>query len=163
MMIENTKISPKTIGTWIINNTERDSGEAITHLKLQKLLYYVEAWFLANFDKPLFEISPQAWTHGPVYRPIFDKYKKYRWESLPAERNVSMSKDLTSFVRAVYDEYGQFSAKKLELMTHSEDPWKNTRGSLPLEARCETPMDKLFIRNYYAERLGKKKIEQLQN
>jgi uncharacterized phage-associated protein len=44
-------------------------------LKLQKLLYYVQAWHLAFFGKPLFEGHFQAWVHGPVNREIYDRFK----------------------------------------------------------------------------------------
>jgi uncharacterized phage-associated protein len=43
-----------------------DSGEFISNLKLQKLLYYSQAWHLAIFDRRLFPERFQAWVHGPV-------------------------------------------------------------------------------------------------
>lgn len=153
--------APKVVGSWIVNHVDRDAGDAVTHLKLQKLIYYVEAWFLANFNRPLFNESAQAWAHGPVYRSVYDKYKGSNWEALPKERVVRLDPDLGRFVDAVVKEYGQFSAKRLERITHAEDPWKVTRGNLPPEARCENPIDKLFVRNYYAKRLGKEEIKTL--
>ncbi len=162
MLEKNQFANCKHVATWILNHVDRGSGEAITHLKLQKLVFYVEAWFLANFDRPLFQ-DAQAWTHGPVFRSIYNKYKGSQWEALPSERVVKFSSELEGFISAVYEEYGQFSAKRLERMTHEEDPWKITRGDLPLEARCDDPIDKLLTRNYYAQRLGKKDIKTLQN
>ena len=46
-------------------------GGALSVLKLQKLLYYVEAWHVAFFNKMLFDDEFQAWVHGPVCVPIF--------------------------------------------------------------------------------------------
>ncbi len=43
--------SIKHVATWIINHVDRECGDSITHLKLQKLLYYSEAWFLANYER----------------------------------------------------------------------------------------------------------------
>jgi len=163
MLKDATFQTPKTIGAWIVNYVDRDAGASITHLKLQKLLYYVEAWFLANFDRQLFAENVQAWTHGPVYRSVYDKYNGSNWDALPKERSVSLGAKLEPFVKAVYGEYGQFSAKKLEDLTHLEDPWKLARYNLPPEARCEDAIDKLIIRNYYAARLGKKTISKLSN
>ena len=154
-------VDPRRVATWFINHADRDAGEAITPLKLQKLVYYGQAWFLANFDRPLFTEDIQAWAHGPVCPPIFHKYKGNGWEALPSERNMLLPKDIGSFLRAVFDEYGQFSAKKLERMTHQEDPWKETRGNLPPEARCEKVIPKILMRNYYAKRLGKKEKSKL--
>ena len=155
-------IAPKILSSWIVNYIDRDSGESITHLKLQKLLYYVEAWYLANFDRQLFPESPQAWTHGPVYKSVYDKYSGKGWDALPKENSVSLpNQELAEYVLACLDEYGQYSAKKLEKMTHEEDPWKVARGDLPLEARCQNKIDKLLTRNYYASRIGKEKIKKI--
>lgn len=162
MLPLNTSITPKNIATWIVNRIDRQSGESITHLKLQKLVYYVEAWYLANFDRPLFDEAAEAWTHGPVYRSLYDKYKGSKWEALPTERSVNLETDLNEFVTACLKEYGQFSAKTLEKLTHSEDPWIRARGGIPLEARCENQIDKLITRNFYAKSIEKNSIDQLQ-
>ena len=44
----------------------RERGENITNLKLQKLLYYAQAWNLAINNKRLMDANFQAWIHGPV-------------------------------------------------------------------------------------------------
>jgi uncharacterized phage-associated protein len=41
-----------------------DKGDCLTNKKLQKLVYYVQAWSLAHFDDPIFQEEPQAWRHG---------------------------------------------------------------------------------------------------
>jgi uncharacterized phage-associated protein len=153
------RVTPKAIAVWFINHADRNAGEAITHLKVQKLAYYADAWYLANFDKPLIEEEFQAWTHGPVSLSIWSKYKGSNWNALEPERNIRVHDDISSFLSAVYDEYGQFSASKLEELTHSEYPWRLTRGNLPLEAACDKGISKIVTRNYYAERLGKPPVE----
>ncbi len=51
-------------------------GVTISPLKLQKLLYYVQAWHIAKFDKEiLFDTLPEAWANGPVYREVYNQYK----------------------------------------------------------------------------------------
>jgi uncharacterized phage-associated protein len=35
-------------------------------MRLQKLLYYVQAWHLAVTDEPLFPEQIKAWKDGPV-------------------------------------------------------------------------------------------------
>ncbi len=163
MMGQRKYADPAAVAAWFINNVDRDAGEAITHLKLQKLLYYAEAWHLANFDRPLFKEDFEAWAHGPVCRKVYDKYRSHSWEALDPVRPMPVSDSLVDFLTAVYDEYGQFSAKKLEKMSHEEDPWKKTRGNLPAEARCDDSISKLLMRNYYAKLLGKREIKKLSN
>ena len=51
-------------------------GVSISPLKLQKLLYYIQAWHMVYFDKQsLFDEEPEAWVNGPVYRQIYDEFK----------------------------------------------------------------------------------------
>ena len=152
---------PNQIARWFINHADLESGEAITPLKLQKLIYYAQAWALANFDRPLFEKDFEAWAHGPALRNIYGKYEKYGWEALPIEQGSLPPPELNGFLKAVLDEYGQYSANKLERMTHEELPWQEARGNLPPEAASTRKIEKLTMRNFYAERLDKKKIKKL--
>lgn len=161
MLDSDTFVAPRLVANWFINFVDRDAGDTITHLKLQKLIYYAEAWFLAHFDRSLIEEDLQAWTHGPVSPSVYAHYKNCGWDALAQEKPKKLPDEVGGFLASVYKEYGQFTAKKLESMTHAEAPWKLTRGNLPLEARCEDPIDKLVMRNFYAARLGKKQIKKL--
>ena len=163
MLKKGSYVQPSSVAKWFVNHADRDAGEAITHLKLQKLVYYAEAWFLANFDRSLIEEELQAWAHGPVSPSVYRKYRDCGWEALPPESQKALPEDVEAFLAEVYREYGQFSAKRLEALTHSESPWKITRGDLPPEAKCTKPIDRLVMRNYYAERIGKKKLKKLQH
>ncbi len=46
-----------------------------SHLKVQKLLYYIQGYHLAYFDEPVIEDDFEAWVHGPVSRRLFDRLK----------------------------------------------------------------------------------------
>lgn len=156
-------VTPTGLAAWFVNQADRAAGEVITHLKVQKLIYYADAWFLANYNRPLVKENFEAWAHGPVCRPVFAKYRDCGYDPLPPEKVRAVPLSLEPFLKAVHSEYAQFSAKKLERLTHEEDPWKITRGDLAPEAKCEKPISKLLMRNYYAARLGKKEIKSLSN
>lgn len=127
------------VAKWFINATDRESGDAITHLKVQKLIYYAQGWSLATFDRALFREDLEAWVHGPVAPSVWEQFKGYSWESLPLQKITrKVSSDHSSLLSAVNEKYGIFSAKKLEVMTHAELPWTAARGNLPLHARCST-------------------------
>ena len=109
---------------------EEDAGEAMTHLKLQKLLYYGQGFHLAlNSGKPLFADSIEAWKQGPVVNSIWRNYKEKGGAPIPPDENFDPSKCLSEDERAllndVWNAYGQFSAWKLRNMTHEELPWRN--------------------------------------
>lgn len=148
--------SVNEIADWFINRVDRDAGDTITHLKLQKLLYFSQAWYLANTGEPLFANDIQAWAHGPVVRSIYDRFSHMGWESLkPVEAPDNLDASTTGFLEQVFEKYGQFGAKKLEKLTHEHAPWKDTRGNLPPEARCEKVISKPIIRDFYSAMIGK--------
>jgi uncharacterized phage-associated protein len=163
MLKKGERVAAKAIAGWFVNAADRDAGEVTTHLKVQKLVYYTQAWYLANFDRPLFDEDMQAWTHGPVSPSVYEKYRGAGFDALPLEGAPRIPGALVPFLKAVYEKYGQYTAKRLEKLTHEESPWKVTRGNLPIEARCTKPIDKLLIRNFYAARLGKKEISKFPN
>lgn len=161
-MFDNFKpIGAKAVARWLINHADRDAGEAITQLKLQKLVYYADAWFLANFDKPLIQEDFEAWAHGPVVRSLYTKYRDSGWDALPPETGPGVPADVADYLEAVFDEYGQYGAKKLEEMTHSEQPWMEARGNLRPEAASSNKISKLLMRNYYGGKIEKDPIEAL--
>lgn len=156
-------VSANEVSAWFVNHADIEAGEAITQLKVQKLVYYADAWFLANFDKPLILEDFQAWAHGPAIPFLYDKYREHKWQALPLEDAPKLSKDVRMFLGAVFEEYGQFSAKKLEQMTHDEDPWLVAREGLQPEAASRNVISKISMRNYYAAKIGKEEISSLQN
>ena len=51
-------------------------GMTVSPLKLQKMLYYIQAWMMVFFDHQLlFEDNPQAWVNGPVYPQVYDRLR----------------------------------------------------------------------------------------
>ena len=147
--------TPQNVADWFLNRLDRDAGEAITHLQLQKLLYYAQAWALVMLGQPLFEEEFQAWTHGPVLRSIFDKYKGNGWNALPASDHppYAFTEEQTQLLNDVADVYGKYSAKALERMTHADAPWRDARGNLPAEARCEAIISREAIQKFYRDLL----------
>ncbi|MDY7013941.1 MAG: DUF4065 domain-containing protein [Cyanobacteriota bacterium] len=112
---------------WLANET----GSFISNLKLQKLVYYAQAWHLALYQTPLFEEDFQAWIHGPVIPELYQKYKDYRWR--PILKDVTLPKltpDILKFLDEVAEEYFACDSYELEQMTHAEAPWNQARENL---------------------------------
>ena len=57
---------------------EIENGTLLTHLKLQKLLYYSYVWWLILKDKKLFDKGIEAWEYGQVVRTQYTRLKKIR-------------------------------------------------------------------------------------
>lgn len=145
------------VADWFINRVDRESGDSITHLKLQKLLYFAQAWHLANRNKPLFKDDFQAWAHGPVVRAIYDRFRGQSWEPLaPVESQPNLSESEAALLEQVFETYGQYGAKYLENLTHKHQPWRSAREGLSPEERCETVITKKSMRDFYGKKIGKK-------
>ena len=88
------------------------SKESMTHKKLQKLCYYAQAWYLANYGKALFPSRFEAWVHGPVSPDLYSRYRGWGWEQIPREMNPVSFNDNGSyeFLEQVYDTYGGYDA-----------------------------------------------------
>lgn len=150
------KLTAEMVASWLLSHVDRQSGASVTHLKLQKLVYYAQAWFLANYNRPIFTEDMQAWAHGPVTPSLWQRYKDSGWDALPAPPLHQKLDDHTeAFLKAVVENYGKFDAKFLEEMTHNELPWKKTRGTLSAHARCNKPIAKELMRDFYGEKIGK--------
>ncbi|MEH3116308.1 MAG: DUF4065 domain-containing protein [Methylorubrum populi] len=140
------------IAAWFLGNIDRDAGDSITHLKLQKLVYYAQAWSLALRDEPLFDEELQAWAHGPVAESVYQTYRGAGWDALPPPKVMPvMDREMDDFLSSILATYGDFSAKHLESMTHAEQPWIEARKGLPPEARSNKPIRKNVMSIYYRD------------
>lgn len=103
----------------------------ITAWKLQKLVYYSQAWSVVWDEEPLFEERIEAWANGPVVRELFNKHKglfKVYPSDIPGDSN-KLEKRHKETIDAVVRDYGQYTSQYLSDLTHMEDPWKEARGN----------------------------------
>ncbi len=107
--------------------SDDDSGELLSNLKLQKLLYYSQGLYLALRGEPLFKEKIFAWVHGPVVGEVYYEYQNHKSNGIPApDSPPELDSNTREILDEVYQVYGQFSAWKLRELTHNEPPWKNT-------------------------------------
>lgn len=137
-------------------------GETLSHLKLQKLLYYTQAWYLAFNKKPLFKAKFEAWVHGPVSRTIYNRFSDTK--SLYSLLNAgdirpdflleSVDAESQTHIDEVLDAYAAFSGSELEDMTHKEQPWIKAREGYKSADRCDVDLDENVMAEFYAKRLN---------
>jgi uncharacterized phage-associated protein len=121
-------ISCQDVAKYFLSLTDEESGELISNLKLQKLVYYAQGFHLAFFDTPLFPERIEAWTYGPVIPDLYRIYKDCGQCSIPPPPDFDISKydpQTKDLLDEVYKVFGQFSAWKLADMTHQEPPFEN--------------------------------------
>lgn len=108
------------------------SIQSMTHKKLQKLCFYAQAWHLALLHGPLFGSRFEAWVHGPVSPELYQRYREYGWDEIPActEFKGSLDPQSRELIDAVYETYGPFDGDQLEAISHTESPWCDARAGL---------------------------------
>jgi uncharacterized phage-associated protein len=123
-------ITAHDIANVFIKLHDTDSGDVLTNLKLQKLVYYTQGFHLAIFGKPLFQENIVAWEHGPVVAELYHELKQFGSSevTLGDDINEEISEDQKDLIGEINQVYGQFSAWKLRDMTHEESPWQNTQS-----------------------------------
>ena len=119
------------------DTTEND----MTHMKLQKLLYYCQGFSLALLGRPLFPEVIEAWIHGPVV--AFKHCGKTPIESSGLGSVDALSSEEKDLIDDVYSVYGGYSAAKLRNLTHSEAPW------LDAEGRADNTITTEFMRTFF--------------
>lgn len=133
-----------------LQSIDEDSGDVITDLKAQKLLYYAQGMSLAKLGSQLFEDDFYAWQHGPVIPELYEKLRKFGSSQIQLKDDLDIrkfSEEEQKLLIGVYKTFGQYSAWKLRDMTHSEAPWKNVNiGEI---------ISKESIRAFFSERYAR--------
>lgn len=119
-------LSASEVATYFLTKADPDVGDLISNLKLQKLCYYAQGFYLAMHDEPLFPEAIEPWMHGPVVPELYHQYKDFGGSGITPPKGVDLEaypEAIRDFLDEVYNVYGQYSAWKLRNMTHEEAPW----------------------------------------
>lgn len=106
----------------------RRRGYLITNLKLQKLLYFIQAEFLVSIGVPCFNEEIEAWDFGPVVPEVYHEYKSFGNSNiiLPEDDELPFIRETDrNRIKGMVDEGAQYSASDLVRITHNQAPWKN--------------------------------------
>jgi len=155
-----------TIDSLVLGEYILKYGGDMSHLKLQKILYYIQAYHLAYFGLPIFEDDFEAWAHGPVSRKVFSElreisllYNEIRYVYTPGETPPEeiLSRQLTDeqveLVNDVIKEYGTLTGLQLENLTHSESPWLDSRKGYGPGDKCSVVIPKETIQEYFRSQI----------
>lgn len=126
----------------------------ITTWKLQKLVYYCQAWSLVWDDEPLFSEQIEAWADGPVCPALYQEHRgQYKISSLSKGSISNLKTIQKETIEAVVAHYGKRTAQFLSELTHRERPWKDARQGIPLGAPSNNVITHEAMAEYYASLL----------
>lgn len=110
-----------------------ERGRGISNLKLQKILYFVQAEFLVSTpnNTPCFKDRIEAWDFGPVVPTVYHQYKLFGSAIIPAKMNdvlVPYYEDIALedqlLIDSIVDDASRYTASQLVQITHNQAPWK---------------------------------------
>ena len=120
-------------------------------MKLQKLVYYCQAWSLVWDDTPMFSEEIEAWANGPVVRELYDKHSgRFNLESWPDGDVSKLSSTAKETIDGVLGFYADHNAQALVDLTHREDPWILARKGTPQGVRGKEIITLESMMEYYS-------------
>lgn len=164
--------SSKSVANYFLE-LAKASGETISPMKLQKLVYYAHGWYAGYTGTPLIDETVEAWQYGPVISSLYHEFKQFGAGSITSkaldfdggsfyEVRPPDDQAIQKFLKNVWDSYGKYTGLKLSEFTHSIDgPWdvtwkesNGTRGS-------DIPFDR--IKSHFAAAVEKAKQKAVQS
>ncbi|PHV63800.1 Panacea domain-containing protein [Cyanobacterium aponinum] len=139
------------VANYFISKSLDTDGKTPDKLKLQKLVYYAQAWNLTFYNKPLFDEQLEAWQSGPVAPSLYQYCKNYSSGEYPIQSQQTniFSKSELYVLEEVFRVYGNLNSTQLRKLTHRETPWSGARLGLSKKDSSNEPILNNEIRAYY--------------
>lgn len=138
--------SAHDVAAYILNRRGK-----MTAMKLQKLVYYSQAWSLVWDECPLFPERIEAWANGPVVRELYEAHRgSFEVSEWSRGNPDALAESERETIDAVLDFYGRKSAQWLSDLTHREQPWLRARRGLPEGERGSKEISHSSMVEYYS-------------
>lgn len=129
---------PRAVANLMLDEADR-LGIKITHIALQKLLYFAHGIFLTQTKRPLVSGYFEAWQYGPVHPSAYRAFKAAGSAPITmraigqdpltgAAREMRKPDDfaVTGLVQQVLNSYGRMSPGRLVDLSHAKgSPWQH--------------------------------------
>lgn len=125
---------------------------SMSAMKLQKLVYYAQAWSLVWDEKRLFKAEIQAWANGPVVPMLYNQHRgmfKVSASGLGRGDPSKLNAEQRETIDAVLKFYGDKPAHALSKLTHREPPWMSARKGLKPGERGSNVITTASMAEYY--------------
>ncbi len=124
----------------------------MTTMKLQKLVYYSQAWSLVWDEEPLFSEPIEAWTNGPVVPALYRAHKgQFHVQTWPKGNPANLTNQQRETIDSVLKFYGDRSSQWLSDLSHREAPWQQAREGLEPGDPCTRPISHASMAEYYVK------------
>lgn len=152
---------PRVVANALLKQA-RSNGVKLSHLKLQKLVFFLHAWNLALYKQPLIDEQPEAWPYGPVFSSLYHELKRFGSKDIEGyltEIDPQSGREMAyipsdqdhqfwNLVTQVWDRYGKLTATQLSSLSHIKNgPWDKARQE------SESKISNQSIRDFYSPQL----------
>lgn len=156
--------SIQTIDSIILSDYILKNYGPMSHLKLQKLLFYCDAYCLAYTGEELVTDEFEAWVHGPVSRKVYANLKDvsilyadltYVDKGIDVDAEFDkLNSSKKDVVKEVLRVLSTWTGLQLESSTHKEQPWIEARAGYGQGEKCNTPISKATTRSFYEQEIN---------
>lgn len=172
MKNKNYNIKALDIANYLIEYYNEVLEKPINNLKLQKLLYYIQAMWITEKNEELFEESIEKWKYGPVVAPVYFEFRHYGKNSIKSplseliikdgrmyfeefdKYKINLSEEEFSKIHNVATKYQDVNPFTLVEQTHNEPMWNNFKREI-LSGKKNLPYTFQEIKKYYSEKEDK--------
>lgn len=148
-----------------IVNYANEIDKPMSNLKLQKVLYFVQGYYLQMNGYPFFLDEIEAWPYRPVVPNVYEQFQRFGSSFIPYTFEYSefdylswdetiyhfdsteIQQDDLDFLKAVVEKLNKYSASDLVTITHNQDPWRQAIH----KGKC-TVISKESIKDYFDKR-----------
>ena len=128
-----------------------NEDKPITQLKLQKLLYFIEAYYMVNYDEErLYKEEFNAWTYGPLCQKVYLKYKYFTNNPIyedSCDNLPNLKEKIMNSIDKVCSTFGELNVSDLVALTHMENsPWDKTPKN------CNATISKVETKKWFMEK-----------
>lgn len=135
------KYSAIAIANAFIEQANNGKTNNLTPMKLQKLMFFAQSWYLKSNNSPLFDGYFERWQYGPVLPEIYHEFKVFGARSINSfgysmwsefQTVPAADEQVIEFLEQIINAYGDYSGTQLSWMTHQpETAWsKGKVGTL---------------------------------
>lgn len=168
--MKKTQYNPIDVANYIVwraNAIEKP----ITHLKLQKLLYYVVAKHLQKYNHYLITENIVKWQYGPVVKSVYHQFKilgsapitelseymikdpnklfSFEWADVDEiTHNINADKEVEDTVTLVLKDLIDKNPFALVNITHREPAWRNFEERILKGGEPEYSREELMVASY---------------
>ncbi len=131
------------VARYVINYCN-EKGYPISNLRLQKVLYFIQANFIMKTGRICFVDDMECWRYGPVVPAIYRAFRKFCSDSisLPSFKKTNINETDQDLINEVIESTSKKTPNQLVGITHMQSPWKdnyepNKQKILPISSMYE--------------------------